>query len=48
MVEIADKQVITTHNTDVLCTNHQGVSGLAPCSYEEADTCILLHLEDAV
>ena len=49
MVEVdTDKQVITTHNTDVLCTNRQDVSGLAPCSHEEADTRILLHLEDAV
>ena len=44
----ANKQVITTHNTGVLCINHQDVSGLAPCTHEEADTCILLHLEDAV
>ena len=49
VVEIdTDKQVITTHNSDVLCTNRQDVSGLAPCSHEEADTRILLHLEDAV
>ena len=49
MVEIdTDKQVITTHNTDVLCTNCQDVFGLAPCSHEEANTRILLHLEDAV
>ena len=49
MVEVdTDKQVINTHNTDVLCTNRQDVSGLAPCSHEEADTRILLHLEDAV
>ena len=48
VVEIdTDKQVITTHNTDVLCTNCKDVSGLAPCSHEEADTCILLHLKDA-
>ena len=43
-----NKQVITTHNTDVLCINRQDVSGLAPCTHEEADTRILLHLEDAV
>ena len=49
VVEIdTDKQVITTHNTDVLCTNRQDVSGLTPCSHEEADTHILLHIEDAV
>ena len=34
VVEIdTDKQVITTHNTDMLCTNRQDVSGLAPCSH---------------
>ena len=42
------KQVITTHNSDVLCINYQDVKGLAPCIHEEADTRILLHLEDAV
>ena len=40
-----DKQIITTYNTDVLCMNHQDV---VPCTHEEADTCILLHMEDAV
>ena len=43
-----NKQVITTHNTSVLCINRQDVSGLAPCTHEEADTRILLYLEDAV
>ena len=42
-----NKQAITTDHTDVLCTNHQDVLGLAPCTQEEADTHILLHLEDA-
>ena len=42
------KQVITTHNADVLCINYQDVKGLAPCTHKEADTHILLHLEDAV
>ena len=43
-----NKQVITTHNTGVLSTNCQDVSGLSACTHEEADTRILLHLEDAV
>ena len=43
-----NKEVITTHNADVLCVNRESVLGLAPCSHEEADTCMLLHLEDAV
>jgi hypothetical protein len=42
------KHVITTHHVDVLCTNRQDVSSLAPCTHEEADTRMLLHLEDAV
>ena len=42
------KEVITTHNASVLCVNREGVQGLAPCSHEEADTRMLLHLEDAV
>ena len=43
-----NKHVITTHNTGVLCINRQDVSCLAPCIHEEADTHILLHLEEAV
>ena len=43
-----DKQVISTCHTGVLCTQSRDVSGLAPCTHEEADTPILLHLEDAV
>lgn len=43
-----NKQVIATCITEVLCNNHQDIAGLAPCTHEEADTRILLHLEDAV
>ena len=43
-----DKQVISTCHTGVLCTQSRDVSGLAPCPHEEADTRILLHLEDAL
>ena len=42
------KQVITTHHVDVLCTNQHNALSLAPCTHEEADTCMFLHLEDAV
>ena len=42
------KQVITAHHVDVLCTNQHDVSSLAPCTHEEADTHMLLHLEGAV
>ena len=40
--------IITTHGTDILCSNRQDVSALAPCTHEEADTRIFLHLEDSV
>lgn len=43
-----DKQVISTHHKDVVCTQARDVAGLAPCSHEEADTRMLLHVEDAV
>ncbi|KAG7160046.1 hypothetical protein Hamer_G017505 [Homarus americanus] len=44
-----DKQVITAHNVDVLCSiSRVDVSGLAPWTNEEADTGIQLHLEDVV
>ena len=43
-----NKHLITTHSTGVLCSNRQDVSDLAPCTHEEADTRILLHLQDAV
>ena len=42
------KQIISTHRTEVLCNQSRDVSGLAPCTHEEADTRIILHLEDAV
>ena len=44
----ADKQVISTHHKDVVCTQARDVAGLAPSSHEEADTRMLLHAEDAV
>ena len=42
------KQIISTHRTEVLCNQSRDVSGLAPCTHEEADTRIILDLEDAV
>lgn len=45
---VTNKQIITTHNTNVLCTGCPDISGLEPCTHEEADTRILLHLEHAV
>ncbi len=42
-----DKQVISTYHTDVLCNKARDLSGLAPCTHEEADSRVLLHVEDA-
>ena len=42
------KQIISTHRTEVLCNQSRDVSWLAPCSHIEADTRIILHLEDVV
>ena len=42
------KQVITTCGDQVLCTVQRDVTDLAPCSHEEADTRIMLHVQDAV
>ena len=43
-----NKTFITTHQSNVLCINRQDIVGLVPCKYEEADTHIILYLEDAV
>ena len=43
-----NKQIITTQGTGVLCSNRQNLSTLAPCTHEEADTRIFLHVKDAV
>ena len=43
-----NKQVISTHHVNVIRKNQQDISALAPCTHEEADTRIFLHLEDAV
>ena len=43
-----NKHLITTKGTGVLCSNRQDVLGLAPCTHEEANARIFLHLEDAV
>ncbi|KAK4329207.1 hypothetical protein Pmani_000435 [Petrolisthes manimaculis] len=43
-----EKQIISPNHKHVLCTQPRDVTGLAPCSHEEADTRILLHVQDAV
>ena len=42
------KQVITTYGEGVLCITPCDTSMLAPCSHEEADTRMFLHVSDAV
>ena len=44
----SEKQVICTHHKEVLCTQPHNTASLAPCSQEEADTRIFLHVQDAV
>ncbi len=43
-----DKQVISTYHKYVVCTQARDVDGLLPCSHEEDDTRILLHVQDVV
>ena len=44
----SNKKVISTLHTDVLCNQPRDLSRLSPCTHEEADTRIILHMEDAV
>ena len=49
MAEIeTNKYLITTQGNGVLSSNQEDVSTLVPCTHEEADTRIFLHLKDAV
>lgn len=43
-----EKQVPGTIQSDIVCNQSRNVSRLTPCTHEEADTRIILHLEDAV
>lgn len=43
-----ERQIIATHHKDVLCTQPRDTTGFAPCTKEEADTRIFLHVSDAV
>jgi len=42
-----ERQIIATYHKDVLCTQPRDTTGLAPCTQEEADTRIFLHVSDA-
>jgi len=42
-----ERQIMTTYHKGVLCTQPRGTNGLAPCTQEEADTRIFLHVSDA-
>ncbi len=44
----SEKQIPSTHHAEVICSQSREVSGLAPYTHEEADTCILLHVQDPV
>ena len=43
-----EKQVISTSEKQVLTTLPRNISSLAPCSHEEADTRMLLHIQHAL
>ena len=42
---VTSKQLISTHHGDVISKNYADVSSLAPCTHEEADTRIFLHVK---
>ena len=48
MANESNKDVISIYNSDVLSNHPRDLARLAPCTHEEADTRIILHLEDAV
>ena len=41
-----DKQIVTTFGNEVLCNQNRQQANLLPCSHEESDTRIILHLAD--
>ena len=43
-----DKQIIMTFRNEVLCNQKRQQVNLSPCSHEEADTRIILHLAAVV
>ncbi|KAK3706529.1 hypothetical protein QZH41_003267 [Actinostola sp. cb2023] len=48
-IERHDKQVVVTNDKDVLCyPSTYAKEKLSPCSHEEADTRIMVHITDAV
>ena len=48
-IVIEGKQIVATHGTKVLCSPPLMVgSALSPCSHEEADTRMMVHVADAV
>ena len=43
-----DKQIISTFHEEILCTQPTDVLGLAPCTQEDADSRIMIHLKGIV
>ena len=43
-----EKQVVTTNGEDALCNIPRYFSSLAPCNHEEADSWMILQIQDAV
>ena len=46
-VQVEGKQIVSTFGGNVLCMPEKDVKGLEPCSQEEADSRIMLHVLDA-
>ena len=44
---VEGKQIITTFRNHVLCNLDRQLSNMSPCSHEEADTRMIIHLADA-
>ena len=42
-----DKEVISTLLEDVVCRRERDKEGLSPCSHEEADIWMMVHVADA-
>lgn len=48
-LQTGEKEIYATHGNEVLCSaNISDIRGIAPCSHEEADTRMFLHLADTV
>ena len=47
-IQVADKIVIATFDSDCITSSNQSISNISPCNHEEADTRMLIHVQDGV